>query len=135
MRAVRVSVLLLAALGAAGTGYVFASYGPGADVAAFARVVLVAGLLVAAVVLPLALSARADLLRTPWRALAGFVSREAPFEASLLAMLAAALLLAVLPLGPGAPPLVLGLALLALGLGAAAASVENLFPYVPGTTE
>lgn len=135
MRVARSLILLLAVLGAVAMWWLFAAYGPGDEVAGFARVVLVAGLVALAAALPLVLSARADLLRTPWGSIATFVRREAPFEASLFAMLGAGLLLAVLPLGPGAPPLVVGLALVACIVGAAAAAVENLFPYVPGTVD
>jgi hypothetical protein len=124
-------LFLLGALGLvlAGAG-AFASAGA-ADLAAFGPLAAVVALLAVAAALPLALSARADLLRVPWKALAAFAEREAPFEAAVLVMLAASLGIGALGLGQANA----GLVALLAAAGVFAASVEHWFPYVPGTTD
>lgn len=111
-----------------------ATLGPGSDLVAFARVAGVVILLAAAAALPLWLSARADHDRVPWAAIRAFVTREAPFEAAALAMVGVAAAVAVFPWGAATPAAWAALGVVAL-VFVAAASLEHLFPYVPGTTD
>lgn len=127
------AIVLGAVLAAAGLA-ALATLGPGSDLVAFARVAGIVVLLAAAAALPLWLSARADHDRVPWADIRAFVTREAPFEAAALAMVGVAAAVAVFPWGTATPAAWVALAVVAL-VFVAAASLEHLFPYVPGTTE
>lgn len=125
--------LLGAATALAGLG-ALATMGLAAELLAFGQVAGIVALLALAAALPLWLSARADHDRVPWARLRDFVVRESPFEAAVLAMLGVSMVLAVFPWATATPAAWALLGVMAIAF-VAAASLEHLFPYVPGTTD
>lgn len=128
----RIVVLLAGLACALGAAMAALAFGPSevtGELAAFARVAVVAGLLGLAAFLPLVFSMNADRLRLPWRAAARLLVREAPIEAAVLVMLSVSVVAALWFVG-AIPPAWNMVAVIALGaLGAAAASVQHLWGY------